>query len=321
MKKCVCVCVCVVMVLVEREAGYSKKNKYKFLIDTGNLNVHTCSIQFLIPFFPMLSFSCYFLSLFFYTFRYFNYFCHLTIQDHYSLSFSISLSFHWVSPKPILGSSSFLCQFDRNRLSFSLVKQRYRLDASQCGRPAGHFCDPHVQSTKRCVLGKGGQLALWNDPRTRNEKTWVLVLHNLMSLGFCLVFYYMTKLNMMIPKVTSISTRQKENLSTQNELWLKPLNHLVIESAWCLVTALSGPPLLETLYSFVNCDFRNLTCIVKLLHFLPVSFFWLVMIKWQQEQAKGPSIFLLTVCPLNSAPGEEEQRLKELISHLQFSSF
>lgn len=243
------------------------------------------------------------------------------IQDHYSLPFSISFSFHWVSPKPILGSSSFLCQFDRNRLSFSLVKQRYRLDASQCGRPAGHFCDPHVQSTKRCVLGKGGQLAQWNDPRTRNEKTWVLVLHNLTSLGFCLVFYYMTKLNMMIPKVTSISTRQKENLSTQNELWLKPLNHLVIEPAWCLVTALSGPPLLETLYSFVNCDFRNLTCIVKLLHFLPVSFFWLVMIKWQQEQAKGPSIFLLTVCPLSSAPGEEEQRLKELISHLQFSSF
>lgn len=78
-------------------------------------------------------------------------------------------------PKSILGSSSFLCQLERSRQSFSLVDSGSR-DIGGVPPHGADLCNPHVPPTERCVLGSGGQTAQRNDPRTGNDKTWALIL-------------------------------------------------------------------------------------------------------------------------------------------------
>lgn len=107
----------------------------------------------------------------YYMLRYFYYFCHfrtLFIPGSLFSAFPPFLLLPPSLPKPILGSSSFLCQLETSRQSFSLVDSG--------SRDIGGVPPPHVPPTERCVLGSGGQTAQWNDPRTGNGKTWVLTL-------------------------------------------------------------------------------------------------------------------------------------------------
>lgn len=181
-------------------------------------------------FFSTMYFSCYFLSQYFYMLRYFNYFWP---QDSF-LPKSIVLC---LSPLPfpstefaqkhpwLLTLSLPAWQKQRVFLSGEFRKQRYRMDASPWGRPAGHLCNPHVPPPEKCVLGHRGQAAQWNDPRTRTENlssgsspknTSLYILTSLGLRGL----YNVTELNVMIPKsLPSPLNRRKTGTLGMNYDW------------------------------------------------------------------------------------------------------
>ena len=146
--------------------------------------------------------------------------------------------------------------------------------------PVPYFIGQEKSKSSKMILGAGGRRpGFWFQSQghfiIEPRRNCITQENHLTFLSLSLLLYKVTELNAVIAKVMFISTKQKENrMEPWNELLLRLFDHVIFKSASCLFTVLLRLLLLETLYSFVICDSRNLTHIVKILPLFlqPLSF-------------------------------------------------